>query len=579
MEIKTLQDFVDYIGIYGSKTVSRIKKADNGDYEKHSYEKLQKNAKAVCAYLEKVKHLKKGGMVAVFSENRPEWFMAYLGIVYNGIWAVPLDARLTDREVKNLVLDCGTKTIFLSKAMYENISGEPEIMNHITEFIIFDDDEKLAKNKKVKLFRDVIEEGRKLEVKTRDIDGEDIASLIYTSGTTGNPKGVMLSHGNFASQIMSLRTAVPMGPDDTLISLLPLHHTFEFTIELELMYKGAAITYAESFKVNKMLANITETNVTIMVGVPLLFEKIFDGIMRKIRGMPAPVRAIILSMFRSVERKNERAGNNLAGVKKFAFLRKKAGLDKIKFMISGAAPLNSKVGAGFGALGFNLLNGYGLTEASPVVAVNRLDRKVLNDSVGIPIDDVEVMIDNPNSEGQGEVLVKGPNVMKGYYENDKATKETIDKKGWLHTGDVGKIEVVDGNTYLYITGRYKNIIVTPGGKNVYPEEIEEVLNNSELILESIVLGVPVSSESKGENIYAFIVPDYEYIDSIAKIQGFDNTEEHIEKEIDKHIKQVNKQLRDYQKIKGYRIRREEFPKTSTKKIKRYLFTGKDFLNI
>ena len=577
MEIKTLQEYLNYIGIYGSKVVSQMKVA-NEQYVKYSFDELKRNALCIAAYLDREKHLRKGGMCAIYSENRCEWMMSFLGIVYNGIWAVPFDAKLSDREVKNLVTDCGVRIMFVSKACFENLSGEPELMSYFQEFIVFDPDEFTLKTyKNVKSFDQVLEEGRKYDLKTRLVEPDDVASLIYTSGTTGNPKGVMLMHKNFVHQLNSLKYAVPLNSEDTVLSLLPLHHTFQFSIELTVMGVGGALTYAESFKPNKMLANIRETNVTIMIGVPLLFEKLYEGIMRQIRSLPVPIRQIIMLLYNIVKLMNGPT-NGQAGIKMFRFIRKKGSLDTLRFVISGAAPLNYKVAEGFAVLGIVLLNGYGLTESSPVIAVNRVEKKIRNESVGIPINGVRVKIYNPDMEGHGEVLATGDLVMKGYYKKLDATKEVIDSEGWLHTGDIGKIEVHDGDVYLYITGRSKNIIVTPGGKNVYPEEIEEFMNSDPGVMESLIIGIPESEHSKGENIYAFVVPNYEYFDSLSAIQGFKYTEEHITKHLDRHIREVNMNLKDYQKIKGYRIRTEEFSKTSTKKIKRYLYSGKDFLN-
>lgn len=572
MEIRTLQDYVRHLDTWGDKVFGQIKLGDE-DYTRYSFRDLCRSSHNVSAYLTKKKHLKKGGMAAVFSENRPEWFISYLGIVQNGIWAVPLDARLSDREVKNLVLDCGVKILFLSQAMYENLQSEPEVMGHIAEFIIFDPKPDALKNKKVKPLTEVISEGEGLDAKPEDVAPEDIASLIYTSGTTGNPKGVLLSHGNFAHQVVSIPQILPFDETDTLLSLLPLHHTFEFSIELALMAKGVAITYAESMKPNRMLANISETHVTLMVGVPLLFEKLYDGIMRKIRTMPFPVKQIIMGLYHLVELLNGQG--NKAGRAIFGFIRKKASLNNIRFMVSGAAPLNQKVSRGYQTLGLTLLNGYGLTETSPVVSTNRMNRKVKNESVGLLLPGVQVKINKPDALGNGEVLISGPNVMQGYYKNPAATREVLDKDGWLHSGDIG---MLDSEGYLHITGRSKNIIVTPGGKNVYPEEIEEHINSDEGVMESLVIGVPEGAHSKGENIYAFVVPNYEYFDQLASVQGFNNTEENIAAYIDRHMREVNRHLQDYKKIRGHRIRVEEFPKTSTKKIKRYLFSGKDFLN-
>jgi long-chain acyl-CoA synthetase len=573
MEITTLQDYVDQIGIFGAQIAGQMK-LDGDDYTKYSYLDMQKNAKIVAAYLDKKKHLKKGGMAAVLSENRPEWFFAYLGIIYNGIWAVPLDAKLTDREVKNLVLDSGVRIIFLSRLMYENIQEVPEIMSHITEFIVFDPTPKILKDKKVISFAQVLETGAKLELKKATVKPEDVASLIYTSGTTGNPKGVMLTHRNFSHQVNVIPGWLHFDQSDTLLSVLPLHHTFEFSIELAVMSTGVSITYAESMKANKMLANISETNVTMMVGVPLLYEKIYDGIMRKIRAMSFPVKQIIMGLYHLVGALNK-ITNNKAGKAVFGFIRKKASLNNVRFMISGAAPLNQKVGKGYATLGMTLLNGYGLTETSPVIACNRMNIKIKNESVGRIFPHVEVRINKPDELNNGEILIKGPNVMKGYFNNKKATDEMIDKEGWLHTGDIG---MMDHDGYLYITGRSKNMIVTSGGKNVYPEELEEYINNDEGVLESLVLGVPEGEHSMGEKIYAYVVPNYEYFDQMASVQGFKNTEENIAQYIEKHMREVNKYLQDYKKIMGHRVRVEEFPKTSTKKIKRYLFSGADYNN-
>ncbi|NPV38476.1 MAG: AMP-binding protein [Brevinematales bacterium] len=574
MEITTLQHLVNYLSIFGRKVVSRMKEGTT--YRQYTYYEFVQNIRSVAAYFLRLKRLKKGDMVAIYSENRPEWMMAYLGIVYNGIWAVPLDARLTDLEVKNLITDCGTKYLFTTASLLENVLAEPEVVKQLSEIILFDRVEVPKElQKKVRYWQDILEEGWAKEHKEHRelvVSPEDVASLIYTSGTTGKPKGVMLMHSNFAAQINALSKAVPLMDTDVLLSVLPLHHTYEFSVELTVLYKGASITYAESLKPNKMFDNIRETGVTVMIGVPLLFEKIYDGIMRQVRNLPFGVKHVLIGLYHFTAGLNALTRKK-AGKVIFSFLRKKAHLDGIRFAISGAAPLNHKVAKGFEVLGITLLNGYGLTETSPVVSVNRVDR-INNLSVGELIEGIEVKIDNPDSEGNGEICVRGPIVMKGYYKNPKATKEVIDKDGWLHTGDIGKLE----NGYLFVTGRIKNIIVTPGGKNVYPEEIEELINESDFVLESLVIGIPESQHSKGENIYAYVVPNYEFFDTYCNLNNLELTDELVEECIAKHMKEVNAKLPDYKKIRDFRIRREEFAKTSTKEIKRFLYSGTDFLN-
>lgn len=575
LNMKTIRELVNTIGIYGAKTAGQMKDS-SGEYQKFSFYEYQNNAKHLAAYFERVKHLKKGEPIVIYSENRPEWMMAYFGIVYNGYWAVPLDARLSDLEVKNLIQDCSAKIMVLSSSQYETICNEPEILHQIHEFIVLDNNKELAhENKKIKLFHTVLDEGKAQvsKFKPNDLSEEDVASLIYTSGTTGNPKGVLLTHKNFSHQFINLPKAVPIGSEDTILSLLPLHHTFEFSVELTCFFTGASITYAESFKPNKMLANVRETGVTIMVGVPLIFEKIYEGIMRTVRNLPIVVKQLVMGLYYLTSGLNK-VTNNQTGKATFKFLREKASLSSVLYVISGAAPLNYKVAKGFETLGITLVNGYGLTETSPVLSVNPPYGKIKNDTVGLLIPEVEVIIEQQDDIGNGEILARGPNIMKGYYKNKKTTDEVIDADGWLHTGDIGKL---DSEGYLHITGRKKNIIVTPGGKNVYPEEIEELLTNSPFILEALVLGVAEAEHSKGEHIVALIVPNFEYFDTFGSLNALKITEEFINSTIDKHVRDVNQELADYKKIRNWQIRQEEFPKTSTRKIKRYLFTGKDFL--
>lgn len=576
MGLHTVRSLVDYMAIYGVKTAGQMKD-DRGNYRKYSFDDYVRNAKAIAAYLNRVKKMRKGDMVAIFSENRPEWMMAYFGIVYNGVWAVPLDAKLTDLEVKNLLFDCKAKVIFVSKGQYDTISSEPELMKQIHEFILLDDDLSLKRtSKKIRLFSDILEEGMHelSRAHFHEVKENDIASLIYTSGTTGKPKGVMLSHQNFAHQFNGLSKAVPITSTDTVLSLLPLHHTFEFSVELTCFFCGAAITYAESFRPNKMMANIKETHVTIMIGVPLIFEKLYDGIMRQLRNLPPVLKQAVFGLYYLTTGLNA-VTNNQAGKSIFKFIRKRASLESIRYVISGAAPLNFKVAKGFETLGITMLNGYGLTEFSPVIAVNRMDKKIKNESVGIPIQDTEVRIGEADSENNGEIIVRGQSVMRGYYRNTKLTREVIDRDGWLYTGDIGKI---DEEGYLHVTGRKKNIIVTPGGKNVYPEEIEDMLNDSPFILESLVIGVPEGEHSKGENISCYIVPNYEYFDTYCSVNNTKMSDEMAEEIIGKHVREVSAKLPDYKKIRSWKIRRDEFQKTSTKKIKRYLFSGKEFQN-
>lgn len=575
MKLGTFQELVDYICIYGDKTAFNAARPEGG-YRKVTYEELLRNAKNFASYLGSVKHIAKGDKVAFCSANNPDWFQVYYGIVFNGIWAVPFDAKLTPKEIKNLLLDSGAKIFVVTKEVFQSIASDPDIAGHVNEFIVIDPDAETLKHKKVVSLADALEKGSKHALKRAKVEPSDVASLLYTSGTTGKPKGVMLTHGNLIRQADAISKLMTFDTTDTELAVLPLHHTFEFSVENTMLLCGSAITYAESFKPNKLFANIVDTHVTIMVAVPAFYEKIYDGIMRNIRSMKFPVKQILLGLYGIVNLVNLIRRDNKAGIKVFGFLRKKANLSNIRFMVCGAAPLNHKVARGLEAMGLNVLNGYGLTEASPILTGNRVGMKIINESVGIPLEGVELKIVNPDKEGHGEIFARSPGIMKGYYNNPEATNETLTEDGWLHTGDIGKIETHAGSDYLYISGRSKNVIVTTGGKNVYPEEIEELLNHHQMVAESLVIGVPQSEHSKGENIFALIVPDYEYFNSLAIVQGIKHTEQHIQHLLAKLVKEVNNQLKSYQMICGFHIHTEGFPKTSTLKIKRFMFAGSEF---
>jgi len=299
-----------------------------------------------------------------------------------------------------------------------------------------------------------------------------------------------------------------------------------------------------------------------MLGVPLLFQKMFEGIERKIKRSPLPRRTLLKGLFKAVDLAGRIGREEEAARVLFTKIREKAGLGSLRFFVSGGAPLPPAVPRNFRRLGIKLFQGYGLTEASPVLTLNPVDAPK-DASIGLPLPGVEVKIADPNREGVGELCFRGPMIMKGYYENPEATREAIDEEGFLHTGDLG---YRDKDGYLYICGRAKNLIVTPAGKNVYPEEVEFALNRSPFILESMVYGVP--TERGGEEVAAVIVPDYESIDR--HFEGKHLTEEDVHGIISKEVKKAMRNLADYKRVKRFVIWDEELPKTSTRKIKRHL---------
>ncbi len=549
------------------KVVMQIKV--NGVYEKITYGELWNNICWLAKGLRKMMLLPKE-RVAVYSENRPEWGMAYLAIAKAGGIVVPLDAQLGVAEIEYILNHSGAKFIFVSKKLCDNVKEVFNEVKSLKRIICFDE---IESDKRVVLFKDIIEKGNRVKsIFMPRAKPNNILEILYTSGTTGVAKGVMLTHNNIISDVELASRMILFDESDTFLSVLPIHHSFECTAGfLVPLYNGAAITYAESLKSSNILANIKETKVTIMLGVPLLFEKLYKGIEKAIKEKPVAVR-LVFSLMRFVVKITRVVFGKKIGKKVFKTLRDKAGLSTIRFFISGGGPLRADVAEAFDDLGMTILQGYGLTETSPVVSVSTLEY-VDYYSVGLPLPEIEVKIDEPDKDGIGELIVKGDIVMKGYYKNKKATNEII-KDGWLYTGDYAYI---DKKGFIHITGRKKNLIVTSGGKNVFPEEIEAKLNASPFILESMVYGERVSDRDRGETVTALIVPDYQYIDEYGRRMGVKfNNEEKIRKLINNEVRNICAKLPIYKRVADFKIHPEELAKTSTRKIKRYLYLEKKY---
>jgi len=565
------QHLIDSFEYRGDKIYSKM--YDGERFISTSYYQLYQNSLRIAVYLQKNQELHKSDKIALMSENRPEWIMAYFGIVYNGLIAVPLDAMLSMDEVKNLIKRSETTVMLVSLSIFEKLKEDQEIIGLIKEFIIFDGQKIMNSEYSNIITLDEIYHQYDYKQLIKDyVEYNDLASLIFTSGTTGKPKGVMLSHGNLMHQVNSLWKAAELTEHDVILSVLPLHHTFQFSVEMTHLGVGGQMTYAESIKPNRLIEAIKITHVTVMIGIPTLYGKILDGINRNLKQLRFPLKQIIslfymLSYIGYKITKTHKIGESL-----FKSLRKKAGFNTVRFMISGAAPLSLTISEGYAILGFNLSNGYGLTEASPVISVGKPSGFIINKSLGNAIDGVSWKIIDAGDDSIGEICVKGENVMKGYYNDTDATNAIIMRDGWLKTGDMGYIRTHKGQEYLYITGRYKNIIITGGGKNIYPEEIEEILNNHPYILESIIIGVPVSESDMSEIVCALISLNIPYFEA----EGINIDDPTIKDIIDAHVRQVNSKLQMYQMIRGYEIQKEELKKNSTRKIKRFIYSGKNY---
>ena len=495
--------------------------------------------------------------IAVIGENCYEWCVSYLAVVTGTGIVVPLDKALPANEIESLILRSEVEAIFYTDK-YDGIMKEIKEKNNtkIKYFISM----KLDKNENdVYSFKQLIEEGKVLlengdrRFLDAEIDPNVMGIMLFTSGTTAMSKAVMLSHNNIVSNLFDITSVIKLVPEDRMLSFLPLHHTFESTVGfLYPISCGCAIIFCDGIR--HIGDNIKEFDITAMISVPALFE----GMYRKVK--------------KGIEKKGKWQKVE-KGIKISNFLRK-FGIDlrqklfkevheavgtKLRLFVAGGAALDPEYEKGFLDLGFTIYQGYGLTETSPVVAAED-DKFQRLGSIGKAFPSLDVKIEDSNEEGIGELLVKGPTVMLGYYNNEEATKETVEPDGWLHTGDLAKI---DKDGYIFITGRKKFVIVLKNGKNIFPEEIEFLINKIEGVKESFVYGRP---EDDGDyKICAKIVYDIDLVRETYNVNNEEETKEAIWNE----IKKINKQMPAYKYIREIIVTDKDLIKTTTQKIKRH----------
>lgn len=499
--------------------------------------------------------------IAVIGENRYEWCLSYLAAVNGTGIVVPLDRELPPPEVENLLDRSHASAVIFSQKHEKDMRYISSVLPSVKYFINMDADEDengfLSLKKLIQSGLEQIAGGDRSFIDAA-VDPDAFNILIFTSGTTDLAKGVMLSHKNIVTNIMSVCSVLYIDDSDSTLIMLPLHHTYACTTSFLLMlYNGCRISFIEGLK--HIAKNLKETSPTIIMAVPLLLESMYKRIwdnINKQKGKARTVKAIIalsntaLRLFGLDVRRRlfKQIHENIGG--------------KLRLIISGAAALDPEVSKGFRSFGIALMQGYGLTECSPIVTVNQLEKN-LDGSIGLPLPCDEVMIYKPNKDGIGELIVKGDNVMLGYFENSLATAKVL-RDGWFYTGDLGKM---NKHGFFSITGRKKNVIVTKNGKNIYPEEVEAYLDKSPYIAESMVYGKD-DEASEETFVYAMIVPA---MDAIRERLGKQNlNEDEVFRMIDAEVKNVNKNMPLYKRIRRFTIRQEEFAKTSTKKIKRYI---------
>ncbi|HCU05761.1 MAG TPA: hypothetical protein DIC51_05710 [Coxiellaceae bacterium] len=523
----------------------------DGVYQQTTYQQFFDNAQRITHFLS-THGIKPGDRVALSMKNSPYWGMIYFGILYAGAIAVPFDWQSKPEDIIYYLNDSESSMIFIQKdiiAFDKLFAACPALKQ-----IIPSDKDATQDSPNISNLPELLNtslSGQHHLAET--IMPDDIASILYTSGTTGRPKGVMLTHQNFYSNFLSIEASRLLKTDENILAILPLHHSFPFTVTLLTpLFSKNKITYLDSLKSTDLIDCLQTANITILVGVPQLFYMLYKSTAEKFKAMPFFVRGLLKTLMILCYGIRQYTGLNLA---KYLFKKiHHAFGNRLRYLVSGGAKLDPETKRFFIQLGFSLIEGYGLTETAPVATFNHSLKKI--NAVGKPVDQVHIKIESPDKQGIGEVLIQGPNVMKGYYHRDAETKAVLTDDGWFHSGDLGYI---DRAGFVYLTGRKNELIVLSSGKNISPEEIESHYLKCPYIKELCVLSV--RDESANEKLMAVIVPNLAYFAAHKTSNVFETIRFELEN--------LSKQLPTYQRIMGFSIAKEELPRTRLGKLKRF----------
>ena len=556
MKFTDLKDMLNQTGeVYGDRPAYIFKTEEKGKFRIITHKEFRENINALGTTL--IQMGLKDKRIALISENRYEWELSYLAVASGVGVIVPLDKALPDNELESLILRSQVEAIIYSSKYDVIMNTLREKKNtNLKYFISMDLEENTqgiyAEKALVEKGKKLLADGNKTYIDAK-IDSEKMGIMLFTSGTTAMSKAVMLSHKNLVTNVMDIIQRFDLTDEDRFLSFLPLHHVFECTVGfLYPISIGGSIAFCEGVK--HMAENIKEFEITAMISVPAVFDIIYRKVMK------------------TIEKKGKLA--NLEKGKKVSQFLLKMKIDlrkqlfkevheslgpKLKLVVTGGAALDPETEKGFNDLGFDVEQGYGLTETAPVIAAETPKCRRLG-SIGKKFPSVEVKIDDPDEEGIGELMAKGPSIMLGYYENEEATKSALESDGWFHTGDLARI---DKDGFIYISGRKKSVIVLNNGKNVFPEEIETLLNKVEGIKETFVFE---KKEDDGDvKVCVEIVYDKELIKELYNIEGEENIKEFL---WDK-VKEVNKLMPKYKYVREMVITEEPLIKTTTLKIKRH----------
>ena len=540
-----LREMVDQ---FPDRIIMQMKKENV--YIKYTYKELYEVSQSIAHSLLEA-GIKKGDRVAIVLENRPEWGMIYFGIMLAGAIAVPLDPQSGQEEIKFFLNDSESKITFTSSKLLSLFTGLTNSAPSLQKIIALDIEKS---SKEVISFSETISAISDLKPITSmpEVSPQDIASILYTSGTTGRPKGVTLTHKNFYSNSQSIDKLKLFSDKDNVLSILPLHHSFPFMVTLVIpLFSQSKITYISSLKSEELLGCMRETGVTMLVGVPQLFYMFYKHIFDEIKKIPFLVRLLLSGFIEILWLVRKFTGINLT----------KPALSKIhrpfgrnlRFFACGGAKLNEEAARFLVKIGFTILEGYGLTETSPVVTFNPLKKQKIG-SVGKVIPDVELRIDEPDEYGVGEVAIRGPNVMKGYYKEVEETRKVL-KDNWFYSGDLGYL---DKDGHLHLTGRKKELIILSSGKNISPVEVESHYAKSPFIKGLCVLAV---GEREEEKLMAVIAPDLDYYRKVGEVNIYGMIKWDLEN--------LSKQCPPYKRIMGFAVTSEDLPRTRLGKLKRF----------
>jgi len=524
--------------------------------EKHTltYTEVEHAMIRVSSYLQE-SGVAPGDRVIINGKNSPSWAIAYLAVLHAGAVVVPLDNQMPTHRLEDLASFCDATFVFGDKAVLESLDQSLPWFKGLKGMASLLGESSLCPS------IEVVQASR--EYPKHESSCEDLAAILFTSGTTGNEKGVMLTHTNIVSDVYQACDGIFLSLDekDVLYALLPLHHSYCCTsVLLETLKHGSECVFGQDIAVSRMIADMTKGQVTIFMGIPMLYNKILAGMMKQVRKKGLFTYALVRTMMsiNGLAKKHLKANIFRGTFNKLLLC--KLGLDQNRILICGAGPLSPQVFKQYQQLGLDFIQGYGLTETSPILTLNPISHFKIK-SVGMVFPLVDMKIGNKDTHGIGEILVKGPNVTKGYWKDEEHTKELFDEEGYLKTGDLGYL---DKENYLYLKGRAKNLIITEGGKNVYPEEIEDMFQLYAQVDQVLIRGYKPQKNSHEELIEAVIHPNAEYYASQDISEKAD---------LESVIKEVNQSLPGYKKITKLTIIEEPMEMTSTKKIKRNRVTA------